>query len=69
MALRPVTAEALFASQASPCYICCGQGNNGTCFSQDILVFPCHSHSIDDPFSHFLHLTPKLYDIDKWQRC
>jgi hypothetical protein len=46
---QPLTAEARFRSQVSPCEICSGQIGTGTGPPQSISVFPCQFHSTGAP--------------------
>jgi len=61
--LRPVTPEAPFRSQASPCEICGVNGGTGTGFSPSALTFPCQHDSNSDPYSSQLASYPCQEDV------
>ena len=52
---RLVTAEARVRSWVSPCEICGGQSDTGTCFSATTSVFPCQYNSTIAPYSLHIH--------------
>lgn len=51
-------ADGRFRSQASPCEICGVEGDNGTGFSTNTLVYPCRENSTRVPYLHFIHFKP-----------
>jgi len=49
---RPLTAEACFRFQVSPCVFCGGHSDTGAVFSASTVVLPSQYHSSGVPFSH-----------------
>ena len=59
---RPLTTKERIQSQVSPFEFSVGQSGNGTGFSSNTSVFPCHYHSTIAPYP-FIHLPPTLYNV------
>jgi hypothetical protein len=58
--------EALVRFQTNLCRICDEQSGTGTGFSpRTSVVFWC-DHSVNGPYSNFIHLPPALYNVTNW---